>query len=240
MEIPIRQSEIKDLIKKTSYAISLDETRYVLNGLYLLFEKGELTAVATDGRRLALAKTECALPADVKREVILPHKTVQELSRILEDDGECVIKLGERQIAFQFSGTLIISRLIEGRFPSYQQVIPQDPGTTLALPRQDLMQMVKRASLITDEKSNSVRFSFNKGQVTVSAITPDVGEAREEMSIDYDGPGLEIAFNPHFIIDVLKALEGEDEINLQLIDSNSPGILKTNGRFLCVIMPMKL
>ena len=113
-------------------------------------------------------------------------------------------------------------------------------GMVLTLPRLDLMQMVKRAALITDERSNSVRFSFSAGQITVSAVTPEVGEAREEMPMEYDGPDLEIAFNPHFIIDVLKALDEEEEIQLKLIDSNSPGILKTDGRFLCVIMPMKL
>lgn len=238
--VSIRQAELKDLIKKTAYAISLDETRYVLNGLYLLFENGEITAVATDGRRLALARTECPLPADLKREIILPHKTVMELGRILGDDGECVIKLGERQAAFELPGVLLISRLVEGRFPGYQQVIPQEEGTTLVLPRLEFMQAVKLAALITDEKSNSVRFTFGKGMALLRAVTPDVGETREELEIAYDGDDLEIAFNPYFIIDVLKALDDEDEINLQLINSDSPGILKTDGRFLCVIMPMKL
>ncbi|MDP8236357.1 MAG: hypothetical protein P9M08_08235, partial [Candidatus Erginobacter occultus] len=107
-------------------------------------------------------------------------------------------------------------------------------------PREDLMQMVKRASLITDEKSNSVRFSFNPGQLQISAVTPEVGQAREEMDIDYSGPELKIAFNPYYFIDVLKAVDEEENINLQLIDSGSPGLLKVGERFLCVIMPMKL
>ena len=238
--VSIRQAQMKDLIKKTAYAISLDETRYVLNGMYLLFENGEITAVATDGRRLALARTECKLPADFKREIILPHKTVQELGRILMDDGECTIKLGERLIAFELPGITMISRLVEGRFPNYQQVIPQEKGTILTLDRLELMQVVRLASLITDEKSNSVRFTFGKGTALLRAVTPDVGETREEMEIDYDGEDLEIAFNPYFIIDVLKALDDEDKVNLKLIDSDSPGIFQTDGRFLCVIMPMKL
>ncbi len=240
IEIPVRESQLKELIKKTGYAISLEDSRFVLNGLYLLFENGEMTAAATDGRRLAIAKTECVTPPDCRREIILPHKTVLELSRILGDEGECLIKLGERQVAFEFSEILMISRLIEGRYPNYQQVIPQAEGVTITLPREDLMQMVKRASLITDEKSNSVRFSFNSGQLQISAVTPEVGQAREEMEIDYTGPELKIAFNPYYFIDVLKAVDEEENINLQLIDSGSPGLLKVGERFLCVIMPMKL
>ena len=238
--IPIRQAELKKLIRMTSYAISQDETRYVLNGLYFLFENGELTVVASDGRRLALARTECPIPADFRKEIIIPSKAIHELARILGDDGECTIKLGDRQIAFELPGILIISRLVEGRFPDYRQVIPQQDGITLALNRSEFMQVVRLASLITDEKSNSVRFVFGGGMARLSAVTPDVGEVKEEMSIDYDGEELELAFNPYFIIDVLKALDDEDEINLQLIDSDSPGVFKKDERFLCVIMPMKL
>jgi DNA polymerase-3 subunit beta len=102
------------------------------------------------------------------------------------------------------------------------------------------MQVVKVAALITDDRSNSVRFKFGQGTAGLSAVSPEVGESREEMEIDYNGDNLEIAFNPYFIIDVLKALDDEDKINLQLINSDSPGIFKTDGRFLCVIMPMKL
>ncbi len=240
VEVQVRESQLKDLIKKTVYAISVEDSRFVLNGLYLLFENGELTAVATDGRRLAIAKTECATPPDSRREIILPHKTVLELSRILGDEGECLVRLGERQAAFEFSGTRLISRLIEGRYPNYQQVIPRAEGVTISLSREDLVQVVKRAALITDEKSNSVRFAFSAGQLQVSAVTPEVGQAREEMEIDYPGPDLNIAFNPYYIIDALKAVDEEEKVNLQLIDSGSPGLLKVGERFLCVIMPMKL
>ncbi|MEA1928048.1 MAG: DNA polymerase III subunit beta [Candidatus Auribacterota bacterium] len=240
VDITIRQAELKSLIRQTSYAISQDETRYVLNGLYFLFENGELTVVASDGRRLALAQTECPVSEEFRREIIIPNKTVQELGRILEDEGECTIKLGDRQVAFELPGVYMISRLVEGRFPNYQQVIPQQEGVTLTLPRQEFMQVVRLASLITDEKSNSVRFTFGNGVAKLSAVTPDVGETEDEIPIDYDGEELNIAFNPFFIIDVLKALEGEDEIKLQLIDSDSPGVFKKDERFLCVIMPMKL
>lgn len=240
VEISLRESQLKGLIKKTVYAISVEDSRFVLNGLYLLFENGEVTAVATDGRRLAIAKTECAVPPDCRREIILPQKTVLELSRILGDEGECRVRLGERQVAFEFSGTLLISRLIEGRYPNYEQVIPRAEGVTFSLPREELVQVVKRASLITDEKSNSVRFAFSAGQLQVSAVTPEVGQAREEMEIDYSGPDINIAFNPYYIIDALKAVDEEEKIDLQLIDSGSPGLLRVGERFLCVIMPMKL
>lgn len=238
--ISIRQGDLKNLIKLTSYAISVDETRYVLNGLYLLFEKGELTVVASDGRRLALARTECPVDEGFRKDAILPSKTVHELARILGDDGECIIKLGERQVAFELPGIMIISRLVEGRFPDYRQVIPREECVTIAVNRNEFLRVVRLASLITDEKSNSVRFLFDKGMVKLSAVTPDVGESREELTIEYDGNKLEVAFNPYFIIDVLKALESEEEVKLQLIDSDRPGVFNQDERFLCVIMPMKL
>ena len=134
----------------------------------------------------------------------------------------------------------MISRLIDGNFPNYQQVVPQEEGSKIKLPRIDFLQMVKRASLITDDKSNSVKFQFESGQIRITAVTPDVGEAREEMNIEYDGPGIEIAFNPEYIMDVLKALDEEDEVVMELRDSDSPGIIRTGGSFLCVVMPMKL
>ena len=238
--LSVKQAVLKDLIRKTVYAISIDETRYVLNGLYLLFETGEITAVATDGRRLALIKTDCDMPDGFNASLILPLKAVQELGRILSDEGEGEITVGDRQISFNFPGVIMISRLIDGRFPNYQQVIPKDKGTRVKLPRIDFLQMVKRASLITDDKSNSVKFQFNPGQLKITAVTPDVGEAREEMNIDYEGSAMEIAFNPEYIMDVLKALDEEDEVILELKDSNSPGIIRTDGSFLCVVMPMKL
>ena len=238
--LSISQPVLKDLITKTAYAISIDETRYVLNGLYLVFENGEITAVATDGRRLALAKTDCNIPDGFSANLILPLKAVQELARILSGEGDGEITVGDRQISFKFPGVVMISRLIDGRFPNYQQVIPKEEGNRISLPRIDFLQMVKRASLITDDKSNSVKFQFAPGQLTITAVTPDVGEAREEMNIGYDGPAMEIAFNPEYIMDVLKALDEEDEVILEMRDSNSPGVIRTEGSFLCVVMPMKL
>jgi len=239
-EVKIKQSELKDLIKKTSYAISRDETRYVLNGLDLIFKDNKVTAVATDGRRLALAEAEISMPEGMNREIILPAKAVQELGRILEDGEEVKIQLGEKQVAFQFKQMLLISRLIDGRFPNFRQVIPSKCKEKIKLPRIGFMQMVRRASLLTSEKSNSVKFAFGPGTVKVTAVTPEVGESREEMNIEYQGEGLEIAFNPQYIIDILKTLEEEENVYFELTDSNQPGLFRTDGKFLCVIMPMKL
>lgn len=238
--VRISQQVLKELVKKTSYAISLDETRYVLNGMYLIFEGGRVTAVATDGRRLALARADCKMQSDLKKDLILPNKAVQELGRLLDIEGEGQIKLGDRQIAFDFPEVLMVSRLIDGRFPNYQQVIPKEEGVRIKLNRVEFLNVVKRASLITDEKSNSVKFSFSPGTLTITAVTPEVGEAREEMNIDQEGTSMEIAFNPHYIMDVLKAVDEEEEVIIELLDSNSPGIIKTDDSFLCVIMPMQL
>lgn len=240
VELKIKQSELKDLFKKTSYAISRDETRYVLNGLNLIFKENKVTVVATDGRRLALAEAEVEMPKEMNREIILPAKAVQELGRVLEDGEEVIIQLGGKQAAFQFHQMLLISRLIDGRFPNFRQVIPSKCKEKIQLPRLEFLQMVRRASLLTSEKSNSVKFAFSPGLVKVTAVTPEVGESREEMNIEYQGEGIEIAFNPHYIIDILKTLEEEESVYFELIDSGRPGIFRTDGRFLCVIMPMKL
>lgn len=240
LEIKVKQDQFKRLIRQTAYAISQDETRYVLSGLNLVLAEGKITAVATDGRRLSLTELEADLPPDFNQQAILPAKIIHELSRVLADEGELTIKIGSNQAAFELSRLFITSRLISGKFPNYQQVIPQQSKEKIKLPRLDLLAVVRRAKLFTSEKSNSVKFSFKPGLLEVSAVTPDVGESQEELEIEYQGEPLQIAFNPQYVIDVLKAVEEEEQIQLELLDSDSPGVIRTDGHFACVIMPMKL
>lgn len=153
----LRQSELRNALRKTSYAISTDETRYVLNGILCSFKEGKLTLVATDGRRLAMVDIEVEIAPGSEASVIIPAKAIGELSRLLRDDGEIEIRLGENQVAFELNGTLLVSKLIEGNYPNYRQVIPAETKERIELERETFLTAVRRVSLLTSEKSNSVK-----------------------------------------------------------------------------------
>ncbi|MCX6349622.1 MAG: DNA polymerase III subunit beta, partial [Candidatus Aureabacteria bacterium] len=237
--VTIKQRDLKLILHRTAYACAQDPSRQQLNGVCMLFEPGKLTAVSTDGRRLAMALAEAEVAAGVKKEIILPLKAVLELQRILGDDGDVLLKVGSRQIGFQLPRVLFIARLLEGRYPNWQQVIPPNTKEKISLPREEFLQVVRRMSLLTSEKSNSVKLAFKPGGVKVSSGSPEVGESREEMALDYQGGEIELTFNPLFVTDVLKALEDE-QVFLELVDGSSPGLFRIDGQFLCVIMPMKI
>ena len=235
----LRQKDLKDALKKTAYAISTDETRYVLNGILFSFRENKLTLVATDGRRLALVDIELEFPRSHEGDVIIPSKTVNEIARLLTDDGEIKISIGENQAAFEVNGTLLVSKLIEGNYPNYKQVIPAETKERVTLERVIFHDAVHRVSLLASEKSNSVKLVFTKNNLEIAANTPDVGEARESLAINYKGRDMAIAFNPEFLMAPLKNL-AVDEVFLDLIDEMSPGVVKIQGPFLYVIMPMRI
>ncbi len=235
----IPQRDLRDALKKTTYAISTDESRYVLNGLLFSFKENKLTLVATDGRRLALVDIELEFPRSHEIEVIVPTKAVHELGRLLNDDGEIKLSVGETQVAFEVNGTFLVSKLIEGNYPNYLQVIPGEARERVTLERELFYQAVHRVSLLASDKSNSVKLMFTKNNLAIAANTPDVGEAREELAIPYKGRDLAIAFNPEFLMAPLKNLS-DDEIYLDLIDEMSPGVIKIANPFLYVLMPMRI
>lgn len=235
----LRQKDLRDGLKKTAYAISTDETRYVLNGILCSFKDSKLTLVATDGRRLALVDIELEFPRSDETEIIVPTKAVSELQRLLTDDGELKMSVGENQIAFEVNGTLLVSKLIEGNYPNYRQVIPGETKERVTLERSLFLEAVHRVSLLASEKSNSVKLIFTKNNLEIAANTPDVGEAHESLAIPYKGREFSIAFNPEFLMAPLKNLS-TDEVYLDLIDEMSPGVIKIQGAFLYVIMPMRI
>ena len=235
----LRQKDLKDALKKTAYAISTDETRYVLNGILFSFRENKLTLVATDGRRLALVDIELEFPRSHEGDVIIPSKTVNEIARLLTDDGEIKVSIGENQAAFEVNDTLLVSTLIEGNYPNYNQVIPAETKERVTLERVIFHDAVHRVSLLASEKSNSVKLVFTKNNLEIAANTPDVGEARESLAIAYKGRDMAIAFNPEFLMAPLKNLS-VDEVFLDLIDEMSPGVVKIQGPFLYVIMPMRI
>ncbi len=207
--VTIRQKDLRDGLRKTSYAISTDETRYVLNGVLFSFKDNKLTLVATDGRRLAMVDIELEFPRSHEADIIVPTKAVTELQRLLTDEGEVKVSVGSGQIAFDLNKTLLVSKLIEGNYPNYRQVIPSEAKERVTL------------------------------NIDINANTPEVGEARESLPVQYKGREFSVAFNPEFLMAPLRNLT-EDEIFLDLIDEMSPGVLKIQTPFLYVLMPMRI
>lgn len=238
-EFKIPQQVLRDGLRKTAYAISTDETRYVLNGIFTSFRDGKMTLVATDGRRLAMVDADLEFPASHETDVIVPTKAVQELQRLLGDAGDVIVKLSDSQISFTIGDSLLCSKLIEGNYPNYRQVIPGDSNERVVIPREGLLETVRRVSLLSSDKSNSVKLVFSENRIEVTANSPDVGEAQESMDVIYQGPPMQIAFNPEFLMAPLRNLDSDD-VYLDLIDEMSPGVLRIEGTFLYVLMPMRV
>ena len=245
----LEQAELTAMLKSVAYAQSSDETRYILNGVYFNFKDSKLSLVATDGRRLALVSKEMDVPAASAGAIILPAKTVSELTRLLDKGEKLKINFNERRAAFQIatdkdtSGLIdhvyLYSKVVEGSYPNYNQVIPKETHQRIKLERELFLQCVHRAALVCSEKSNSVKIKLSSNLLEITAQSPDFGEAHESMAIGYSGPELQVAFNPVFVMDPLRALT-KDEIFFELKDEVSPGVFKTLDSFICVIMPVRL
>ncbi len=245
----LEQSELIGMLRSVSYAQSTDETRYILNGVYFNFRDEKLTLVATDGRRLALIAKEMEVPAASAGAIILPAKTVSELNRLLDKGTKVKINFNDRRAAFQIatdkdtSGLIdnvyLYSKVVEGNYPNYQQVVPKETHQRIKLERELLLQCVHRAQLVCSEKANSVKIKLSSNLLEIFAASSDFGEAHESMAIGYSGPDLQVAFNPAFLMDPLKALT-KDEVFFEVKDEVSPGVFKTLESFICVIMPVRL
>jgi DNA polymerase-3 subunit beta len=245
----LEQAELTAMLKSVAYAQSSDETRYILNGVYFNFKDGKLALVATDGRRLALVSKELAVPSGSAGAIILPAKTVAELLRLLGKGEKLKIAFNERRAAFQIEtgkdssgltdSIYLFSKVVEGNYPNYQQVIPKETHQRIKLERELFLQCVHRAALVTSEKSNSVKIKLSANLLEITASSPDFGESHESMAISYSGPDLQVAFNPQFVMDPLRALT-KDEVFFELKDEVSPGVFKTLESFVCVIMPVRL
>jgi DNA polymerase-3 subunit beta len=246
--VKIKGSLLQEMIRKTIFAVSTDETRYVLNGVYFQVDGGKLRMVATDGHRLAFIQKKLEGKNDDKTSVIIPTKTLNELSKVISDLGkgkedelivECYVT--DNQIKFVIEGVEIVSRLIEGQFPNYEQVIPKESDKKIEASVSELASATRRVAILTSEKSNSIRYQAKNGKLTISSKTPDMGEAKEEMDVDYKGEEISIAYNSKYVLDVLKNV-GTDTVNIELTQALSPGILRPKGDtdYLCVIMPMRV
>lgn len=236
--IILEQSGLKQILTLTSFAVSADETRYILNGILFKINKNNLTLVATDGKRLAITEKKLEQGKEKEMSFIVPIKTIHELNRNLKDQGELSLILGTNQIMFDLGKVVIISRLIEGEFPDYRQVIPAQSENKITVERELLLLAIKRASLLATPDYQAVKFEVFKNKLVISKSTPDVGESREEVLVTYQGKELVIGFNPNYLMDVLKNLSVE-KVEFELTDSEKPGVIRCGG-YVYIVLPMRL
>jgi DNA polymerase-3 subunit beta len=238
--------DLKHIIEKTRFAISTEETRYYLNGIYLHAakdgKKPVRRAVATDGHRLARYELDLPDGAGDMPGVIVPRKTVGELSKLLDDaDGAIEVSLSDTKIQFNFNGVELTSKLIDGTFPEYQRVIPSGNDKALALEAKEFAQSVDRVSTISADKTRAVKLNVAKDKVTLSVINPESGTATEEVGATYSAAALEIGFNARYLLDITSQIEGK-EVRFLLSDAGSPAIIEDaqDPRTLYVLMPLRV
>lgn len=243
--------ELFNMLRSVSYAKSTDENRYVLNSVFFNFSEDKLTLVATDGKRLALISREIKLEQEDEGSIILPAKTVTELEKLLTQGAAVKISFNNRQVAFDISvgeesanngltGSIyLVSKILEGNYPNYKQVIPKEAEQRIKVERELMLDAVQRISLMASDKQKLIRLKMSKNSLEVSCQSVDVGEANEPIEIEYDGPEVQIGFNPDFLQSPLSNLT-KDEIYFEFKDENTPGVFKTLDNFLCVVMPMRI
>jgi DNA polymerase-3 subunit beta len=238
------RAALKEMVAKTQFAITGEDTRFFLNGAKFILKPESLTLVATDGHRLALVdvKHEVGVTQDVA--VILPKKTLMELGKLLlEGEGDILFESGENHLFFDVGGRVLISRVIEGQFPAYERVIPKGNDKQIEFDRERLTNAVKRVALLSNERSRAVKFEIDKNKVEVTSSSSEFGEAREELIVEYPGSALAISFNAQYVLDFLNVVE-TDVVLLSLKDDVSQAVMKPVGAegydYTYVIMPMRI
>lgn len=234
----VPQATIKEMFRKTSYAASQDETRRTLRGVMLAFKNGRITMVATDGRRLALVEKDYEFPVEQEREMIIPSKTVAELQRALGSEGDAMIRVQQSQVSFNLGNVQIYSKLVDDTYPNYAQVIPTSCEKTIDVDRQLLVTAIERVSVMSNEL-HSTKLRFADNLLVVSSAASDIGEAKDEVAIKFEGEEIEIMFNPSYLLEALKAID-DDEVKICLNNGHSPAVIKCSVPFIYVIMPLRV
>ncbi|MBI5286298.1 MAG: DNA polymerase III subunit beta [Deltaproteobacteria bacterium] len=239
---PIEPIHIREMIDKTVFAASTDETRHNMNGVFFEKEGDKVKMVATDGHRLALVERGGGEGLRVDRGVIIPRKGVLELMRLLDEkQGGCAIGFTGNMAILKREDTVFITRLIDGEFPDYKQVIPKGNERIVTINRERLLGALRRVSLLSPERIRAVRFNLSKERLELFSNNPDLGEAREEIEVDYKGEGMEIGFNARYIMDALEVMR-QEEVILELKDQLSPALLKPFAEegYLYIVMPVRI
>ncbi len=237
----VPQKTLKELLGQVSFAMAVHDIRYYLNGILFVAEGKQLSLVATDGHRLAFASA--MLDVEVpKQEVILPRKTVLEMQRLLSDaEGAIEMQFANNQAKFSFGGMEFVTKLVEGKFPDYNRVIPKNHKNAITLGRQPLLASLQRTAILTSDKFKGVRLNIDPGTLRVASNNAEQEEAVDELDIDYNGDSIEIGFNVTYLIDVLTNME-QDMVKVELSDSNSSALITIpdNQSFKYVVMPMRI
>jgi DNA polymerase III subunit beta len=238
----VPQKTLRDLVNQVHFAMAVHDIRYYLNGILFIAEGKMLTLVATDGNRLALAQATLTAEVPNKQEVILPRKTVLELQRLLHDDDTAIeMRFAANQAKFSFSGMEFVTKLVEGKFPDYNRVIPKSHKNSVVLGRAPLLACLQRAAILTSEKFKGVRMNLEPGVLRIASSNAEQEEAKEELEVDYNGDAIEIGFNVTYLIDALGNMS-QDMIKLELQDTSASALftLPERAGFKYVVMPMRI
>src|SRR6266540_1499003 len=240
------RASVKEMVAKTQFAITGEDTRFFLNGALFVLKPDEMNLVATDGHRLALVTVPRDASTGNGEEVkaILPKKTLGELGRLLaEGDGDITYERGENHLFFATGDRLLISRMIDGQFPAYERVIPKGNDKHIEFERDRLTNAVKRVQILSNERSRAIKIQIDKGKVEITSSSPDVGEAKETLPVEYDGASMQICFNAQYVLDFLSAVT-TDIVALELKDEVSQAVMMPVGAegydYTYVIMPMRV
>jgi DNA polymerase-3 subunit beta len=247
--VSLPRDVLKQMVSKTQFAITGEDTRYFLNGALFILRHDSMSLVSTDGHRLALitvprdtARTKGKSDEEVR--VILPRKTLLELGRLLaEGEGDIQYERGENHLFFEIGGRLLISRMIDGQFPAFERVIPKGNDKRVEFDRDRLTSAVKRVALLSNERSRAVKFQMDKGKVEIASSSPEFGEAKEVLTVDYAAAPVTICFNAQYVLDFLSVVE-TDSVGLEFKDEMSQAVMKPVGAegydYTYVIMPMRV
>jgi DNA polymerase-3 subunit beta len=245
--LTLARVDFLDLVRRTAFAVGENDARYVLNGVLCAVERGTIKLVGTDGHRLAVAQRPLAVPKGSPpisdTSAIVPKKALVELKKLVEDSDKESLELhiSKTQMTFQQGDLVLLARLMEGNYPNYGQVIPVGNDKRITVDKESLEGALRRVALLSKERTNAVRFQVEPSRVVVSTSNPDIGEAKEDVAVAYEGEAITTGFNARYLLDVLAAAAGP-EVILEFKDALSPCLIREPGveGFLCVVMPMRV
>jgi DNA polymerase-3 subunit beta len=239
-KIQLSSSALKEMLLKTAFSAAREDSRYMLNGVQLSVAHQQLHFIGTDGKRLAKSSASVAIDPSIQGQYVIPLKAVEEMGKILSDsDAKVTLGIASDKISLESESQLLVTKLLSGQYPDVERVIPSNIAHQFAIHREELMTLLRQVSLFTSESGGSARFVFETGQLHLSAQNSEIGEGRVSMPVDFAGPRFEIAFNPFYLLDILRHSKDET-VKIGLTDSHSPGLFTDSTAAIYVLMPMRL